>query len=435
MPSQVWEKMNADLASLALEAKPLAQKSVTGSLTQDEDQRLGDLATQINNLREQMEEQGRKEDRANSILTLDNHFNQPADNVKRSVSLDTATDPDDKGKAWQKPGTALVNSESYKNALKNGTGVTKYNPTEVGSFWGPDGTKAVIGSATAPASALFAQVLPTMYRGLERPLVMRDVLMNLNTTSDAVTVLQENVFTNAAAETAEATTVSNGAKPESAITFTEATFPVQIIAHWIPVTRQLLEDLAFMETYINERLLTGLARREDAQILNGNGTAPNLRGILATSGIQNLDQTYFTGAPVKSATFDNENLNRIRRGIRVIQVTGQAQPTFIVMNPADAENVDTSVDANRQYIFGGPAAGLPRRLWGLPVVESDNMTAGGVLVGDGTMAAVVDRQAARIYTTDSHSDFFVRNLFVVLAEERIALPVFRPAAFAFVDLI
>jgi hypothetical protein len=36
--------------------------------------------------------------------------------------------------------------------------------------------------------------------------------------------------------------------------------------------------------------------------------------------------------------------------------------------------------------------------------------------------------------TDSHSDFFIRNIFVLLAEERVALPVFRPAAFAKVAL-
>lgn len=433
MPTQVIERMTADLASLALEAKPLAEKSATGVLSADEDQRFTDLVTQINNQREQISTQERRDSASADVLGLHQHLNKPADSVKRGVSLDTSVEPG--AKQWQRPGTAFVNSEQYKRGAKSGAGVNKHEAVEVDSLWGPDGYKAVIGSVTAPASALLAQVLPTMYRGLERPLVMRDVLLGMNTTSDNLTVMQENVYTNAAAEVAEAVSVATGAKPEAAITFTEATFPVAVIAHWMPVTRQLLEDLAFMESYINERLLTGLARREDLQFLNGNGTAPNLRGILNTSGIQNLDQTYFTANPVKNAASDNENLNRIRRGTRVIQVTGQANPTFVVMNPVDAENIDTSTDANRQYIFGGPVAGLPRRLWGLPVVESDNMTAGGVLVGDGSMAAVVDRTGARIYTTDSHSDFFIRNLFVVLAEERVALPIFRPAAFSFVDLI
>jgi len=263
---------------------------------------------------------------------------------------------------------------------------------------------------------------------------MRDVLLNFSTTSDSITVLQESGFTNAAVEVAEATVVSDGAKPESALTFTEVSYPVRWIAHWIPITRQMLEDLAFIRGYIDQRLLTGLARREDGQILNGDGVAPNLKGILATSGIQVLDAAYFAGLPVKNAGTDNENINRLRRAKTKIMVTGQAIPTFAVMNPSDLEVIDTITDANRQYLLGGPTNPNVRTLWGLPVVESQNIAAGTALVGDGSMAAVVDRSQARIYTTDSHSDYFIRNIFVILAEERIAVPVFRPAAFAKVTL-
>jgi HK97 family phage major capsid protein len=315
----------------------------------------------------------------------------------------------------------------------------KNAPIEWADGLSPQEIRTLITSGTAPASALFAQVLPTIYRAAEKPLVMRDVLLNFSTTSDNITVMQESGFTNNAVEVAEAddtssSGVTHGVKPESAITFTETTFPVRWIAHWLPVTRQLLEDLAMMRGYIDQRLLTGLARREDYQVLNGTGVAPNLTGILATSGIQTLDNTYFSGVPVKNAGTDNENMNRLRRAKTKIAVTGDAQATFIVLNPTDAENIDTTADANRQYLFGGPFGPAQRTLWGLPVVESQNIAAGTALVGDGTMAAVVDRMQGQIYTTDSHSDFFVRNLFVILAEERIALPVFRPLAFAKVTL-
>lgn len=432
-------KIKSDLAALALEAKPLAEKSKQGLLTGDESSAFDGIVERMNNARAELAEAEKQAAAATEIFKLDQQFNAAADSVKRGAT--EADGVEVREIARKSPGQALIESDSFKQALKAGHGVTKHNPVELPGFFGPEAQKAVIGSAGPPASALFAQVLPTIYRGLERPLVMRDVLMNLNTNSDNITVMQESGFTNSAAEVAEATAVdgtglTGGVKPESALTFTEATFPVRTIAHWLPVTRQLLEDLAFMASYIDERLLTGLRRREDAQFLNGNGTAPNLRGILQTSGIQNLDQTYFTGAAVADAGTNNENLNRIRRAIRVIQVTGQAQPTFIVMNPVDAEKLDTASTATEKaYLLGGPLAPLPRRVWGLPIVESDNMAAGGALVGDGTMAAVVDRNQARIYTTDSHADFFVRNLFVVLAEERVALPIFRPAAFAFVDFI
>jgi HK97 family phage major capsid protein len=137
---------------------------------------------------------------------------------------------------------------------------------------------------------------------------------------------------------------------------------------------------------------------------------------------------------VKNAGTDNENLNRLRRAKTKVMVTGQATPTFIVMNPTDLEVIDTITDANREYLLGGPTTPGQRTLWGLRVVESQNIAAGTSLVGDGTMAAVVDRSQGKIYTADQHSDFFVRNIFVILAEERLALPVFRPTAFAKVTL-
>jgi hypothetical protein len=58
------------------------------------------------------------------------------------------------------------------------------------------------------------------------------------------------------------------------------------------------------------------------------------------------------------------------------------------------------------------------------------MTAGQFLVGYGPAAGIFDRMDAQIFVADQHSDFFIRNIFVVLAEERLALAVFRPAAFA-----
>jgi len=428
-------KLKADLAALALEAKPLALKSKEDGLTEVESTSFDEVVERMTRCQEEIITATDQASKAAAVAAIDAQYNRPADNVKRDVVHQGDATKTAAQRAQLSPGEALVNSDAYKRALSTGSLSTKGEPVLTPGFFGPEAQKALVGSFTAPGSALLAQVMPGVYRGLERPLVLRDVLMNLSTTSDSITVMQENVFTNGAAEVAEATSVATGLKPESGLTFTEATFPVQTIAHWMPVTRQLMEDLPFMAGYINERLLTGLRRREDAAFLNGTGVAPILRGILQTSGIQVLDAAYFTASPVKNAATDNENINRIRRAMRVLQVTGQAYPTFVLMNPANAESVDTSTDANRQYIFGGATSPLPRRMWGLPIVESDNIAVNTALVGDGQMAAVVDRNQGRIYTTDSHADFFVRNLLAVLAEERVALPVFRPAAFAAVTLV
>lgn len=345
-------------------------------------------------------------------------------------------------------GQRFVESTAFLDYRKKLHG--KSENFEVGSFYhrqlpkiahsedmGPDELRTLIGTGALPADMILPQQVPGIFRGIEPPLRMRDVLINGTTNSDAITFMRELTFTNAAVEVAQATTTADGAKPESALTFEQATANVVTIAHWVPITRQTMEDAGQLVTYVNQRLLTGLMRREDSQLLNGNGAGANMTGILNTTGVQAADAAHFAGTPVKSAGFDNENLNRIRRGKRLSIVTGQAEPNFVVLHPTKLEEMETSTDAQRDYLIGDPIGGdSPATLWRtLRVVESQNIATTTALVGDGTMAAVWDRMDARIYTTDSHSDFFIRNIFVILAEERLALTVFRPSAFVAVTLL
>jgi HK97 family phage major capsid protein len=433
------KELENDVAKLAAELKPFALKEREGTLTDDESRDYDAKLDTFNTVSEQFVTQRQRDANAAAVLQADQDFNQP--NGKRVSGLipqqDAANDGGD-GRQWRSVARRFLESEEYKEAKRNPKGVS--GQVQVDSFHSQPDIRALIGSATPAASALFPQVFPNIYRAAEKPLVMRDVLLNLQTQSDSLTIMTESGFTNSAAPVAEPTVVggtglTGGVKPESALTFTETTFPVRWIGHWIPITRQLIQDTAFMEGYINGRLIDGLKRAEDAQFISGDGVAPNLTGILTTSGIQVLDGTYFTANPVKDAATANENANRIRRAITKIMTTGDATPTFIVANPADVEDWDTVTDAQRNYLFGGPARPSTAQLWGTQVVQSQGITAKTALVGDGTMAAVVDRQDAVIYTTDSHSDYFIRNILTVLAEERVALPVFRPVAFAKVTLV
>lgn len=426
---EMRERMTARLADLdALVGKP--------NRSEDDERAIDALLAEVNDL-------GPKIDREREIEAVAKTRASYVDagRADRASALQPTADA---VAVASSPIGKFVGSDAYRAALSNPRGIS--DPVKVGSFRNQptfvhDGSainaaelRAVIHSGTAPSSMLQPQVLPNVYRGNNQPQNVRDVLVNASTNSDTIVVMQESAFTNNAAETAEATSVSTGDKPESALTFTEASFPVRWIAHWMPITRQMLEDIPAMQSYVDERLRYGLARRENSELLNGNGTAPNIRGILQTSGIQSLDGTYFTGAPVEAAGTNAENPNRILRAKVKIATTGAATATFVIANPADVEKWISYADTDGRYLFGNPFGGNPTTVWGMPVVQTEDITAGTVLVGDGLMAGVFDRHDARVYTTDSHSDYFIRNLFVILAEQRIALAVFRPAAFASVAL-
>jgi HK97 family phage major capsid protein len=104
-----------------------------------------------------------------------------------------------------------------------------------------------------------------------------------------------------------------------------------------------------------------------------------------------------------------------------------------VLNPADAEAVDLAKDGENRYYYGGPQAIGQRTLWGVPVVESESQGEGTGLLGDFSKAVIWDREQTTVTMTDSHADFFIRNLVAILAEERLAFGVVRPSAFVLLE--
>jgi hypothetical protein len=270
----------------------------------------------------------------------------------------------------------------------------------------------------------------------ERELTVRDLCTNINITSDTFEYVQVTGKTNNAAAVAEATTsddpaisgatpgpytvaAASGAKPESALTLAVVSTPVETIAHLMPITRRAAADAPQVRALVDQFLLYGLREEEEDQILNGNGTSPNLRGILQTSGI----------STVGSAGTD---LDAVVDAIRTIRAD-RRRPTGLVIHPNDwfSTGFLLAKDSTNRYMIADPGAPADQQqsLWGLKVVVTEAMTENTALVGDFRQAVVADRQQSAIYVTDSHKDWFGRNLLAVLAEERLALGVLDPDAF------
>lgn len=267
-----------------------------------------------------------------------------------------------------------------------------------------------------------------------RLFTVRDLVSVRTTSSDTVEYVTQTSHTNAAAPVGEATssaaptapaTVPNplvldangGYKPEGAWAFAEATATVRTIAEWVPATKRALADVGQLEGLINDELVKDLQETEEAQMLTGAGTGQNLLGIYNTSGIQ----TQAKGADTIP--------DAIRKALTKARTVGRVAPSAILLNPADMEKVDLLKDTTGQYLGSGPFSGLIRSMWGVPLVESEAATAGSGLVGDFSKAVLWDREQASVTMTDSHADFFIRNLVAILAEERVAFAVTRPTAF------
>jgi HK97 family phage major capsid protein len=218
-------------------------------------------------------------------------------------------------------------------------------------------------------------------------------------------------------------------KPRSDFQFEGHQAPVRTLAHWEAAHRNVLADEPQLRSIIDNELMYGLRLLEDNQILNGDGTGENLLGVLQTPGIQNYAWSSGAASPVADTKAD-----AIRRAA-TLAFLAYYEPTGIVLHPNDWEDIELTKDIQGQYLVAvSVAMGGEPRVWRMPVIDTPAIPEGTALVGAfGTGAQLYDREQASIRISEQHSDFFVRNAIVVLAEQRLALAVKRPEAFVAID--
>lgn len=251
-----------------------------------------------------------------------------------------------------------------------------------------------------------------------RRLYVRD-LMSVQSTGLKVVpyVREQNQTTN---ETGAAFTSEASAKSEVTATFENYSAIIEKITAWIPVTEEAVSDAPTLRGYIDTRLAYMLGIREEAGVLSGNGTSPNILGLDNVSGIQT--QSAVTGdlpATVGQAIGKVENVDGSANGA--------------VLNPIDYWVAVTKRYANQfdnGFSTGAPSTAETNITWGIPAVRTRGVATTVGYVADWAMGATLfDRQETTIKVADQHSDYFTRNLLVVLAEKRIGVAWHRPNLF------
>ena len=270
-------------------------------------------------------------------------------------------------------------------------------------------------------NTLLTDVDQTVVRPYRRPLVT-DLLGTGTLSGNAVTY-----FVEAAAE-GDFTTVAEGAqKPQiHVLDPTTRTDALRKIAAWFDTSDEMVEDLPFMVSEINNRGIYMLSLVEEAQLLNGNGTGTNLLGMLNRSGVQ-------TEASAAAA----DNADALFRAMTKVQTATGLTADGLIINPLDYQNLRLRKDANGQYYGGGFFSGQYGNggiqeqppIWGLRTVVSAAAAAGAPVVGAFKAATTVYRKGGvRVESTNSDLGKFTKNVITTRIEERIALAVRVPAA-------
>ena len=265
---------------------------------------------------------------------------------------------------------------------------------------------------------------PGVVSGAFQPMTLEAFLPSMPTSSNAIEFTKEASFTNSAAEAAE-----GSPKAESALTWSLVNMPVSTVAHWIKISRQLAADNAALAAYVDTRMRYGVNLKVEQQLVAGDGTAPNISGI--------LDAGNFTAHGIANAALGStlKKLVLIRQIMAASWAAG-FPADGILLNPADWATIEIELmtTAAGQTLYSVSEGGQPR-LFGVPVIQSVGMTADNVAVGAFAQAYMVyNREGVVVEMSDSDSDNFTKNLITIRAERRLALATERPAAVRAGDL-
>ena len=239
-----------------------------------------------------------------------------------------------------------------------------------------------------------------------------------NGSSDAQTVRfpKESAYTDAAAATAQGSTLGQS---DFDITATSVNF--EKIGTYMRVTEEMLADTAGLSSYLSARVPGKVLSIEDNEILNGDGSAPNLDGLFT-------DGTAFAAGGFANAIESANEYDVLITALNQLALANYQADT-ILLNPTDLHKIvllkSTANEYLRQQVFGG----LQPQIMGIPITINTAVTAGKFLVMDSRAATQLwVRENLSVEFSREDSTNFRDGFVTVRAVERVALTNYAPNA-------
>ena len=257
-----------------------------------------------------------------------------------------------------------------------------------------------------------------------RPVQVLDLFGTpLETTQNSVKYMRETTLTNSAVEKAEGTALG-----ESALALSEIDLPVRKIGTIVPVTSEQLEDVAFVESYLQRRVPFLVRQRLDGQIVIGSGTAPDIKGLTHSDHSSDIDSLETSKVIVDPIA----DILRAKEKIRV-DTFGMNMASAIIIAPAKWTDIQLKKDTTGNYYLGNVGPGWEARMWGLPVVDCgvlpDTTGKAWAMVGDFAGGADLVIRRDMLLEWGLQGADFARDAVSLRATMRATLLVYRDGAF------
>lgn len=195
------------------------------------------------------------------------------------------------------------------------------------------------------------------------------------------------------------------AKGQSALSVIGRSLPLTTVATWLQASKQLLEDVAALPTFLQSWLGYWVLRKYENLIISGDGSASN--GHI--TGLVNAG-TAFTSSQTKNA-------DKIADAIFTALPAYGYAADLVVVSSADYLGIISERGTTGEYVGGGWGAAAPGTLWGVKAIATPGLAAGHAIVLSTQFVRILDRMELQFFIGQP-ADNFTTNLYTYLAELR-----------------
>jgi len=213
----------------------------------------------------------------------------------------------------------------------------------------------------------------------------------------------------------EATTVKAAAMvaegaafPESTAKFKGYTLQLQKIGDTLPVSEEFFEDEMLAAAELDMFLETNVNDVIDTQIVTGDGTGNNLKGLISSTPAY---------VPVASGITDANIYDLVAKVSESITSVGGAKynPDFVAMNIADINKLKLKKDTTNNYVFNFNDP----RIGSMNIIEDNHVVANTMYVGDSRFARIYEMGGVVLSEGYTGSQF-TSDMLTLKARKRMA---------------
>ena len=252
-----------------------------------------------------------------------------------------------------------------------------------------------------------------------RAVHIRSLIPNGSTDSQTIRFPKESAYDDGAAATAQGSTLG-----QSDFDITATSVNVEKIGTFMRITEEMLADTPQLTSYLSARVPSKVLSKEDAEILNGDGSSPNLDGLFT-------DGAAFVTSSSANFYQSIESANEYDVLIAALDqlAASNYQADSILLNPVDFHRIVLLKSTANEYLKNQVIQGVQPAIMGVPITLNTAVTAGKFLVGNLSQATQLwIRDGLGVEFSREDSTNFRDGFVTVRAQERIALTNYQPNA-------